>query len=861
MFCVICPCHFRDYDKKSKAICADHPYSKRKAKDDCGEKSDQENDSSADEAPAAKKVKVDTRMVTNQRTGVPVTGSSASDDSCQSQPAKTPPYSAGSKLPSTPTPTAAPPIASTMTKPEKSSTPFSMVNILRDVINKDLLDEGADGKGAKDTTMPPTQGGILSKLDELDNKDKEKKAEGTAQESASEDNARDISVEIIDFIITDALKICEIRKRKISMQILDGVIDNAIDQSEERRKKKDAEKKRDYVDEDVSIIEISDSDAEEISKNAQKQRDVPADGEVATEAETMETQDEPSEKNEDSENLAKALLQELKELSGETGGAMDVEEKPVIIQDAEEAEDAKIPEEEKPTGGDVRKTNAEETKSEEISQVNTEPKEEQMREKVVIDDVISIDDDDDEIETEEQTGTTKHDNANNKEVKEDDAQKSEKDEEAEDNKKDVEADGTKDDKAQDEKDEDAKGEKDHEAQGEKDIDAKDEKDEDVRDDTSQDSTAEALERLTSELMFLNESLYGSASESVPDSTNVEMEWEVAEEKLETVKKEDSEAEGLSTAYKDKPSEPQQTLKEPHLKKELVEDDSEMSGNKRQTEGVPDAILKKEVEEQPRKTPESRSAIAIVKEQTQALSVIGMEYASSVTSESDVEDRISSSWIKKSPLAKILESSKESDRIERKIRQSNEQMIDLNDGAKSEKEVEAKQTGDRKENVADKENIKNEEKINEKSPTTGLNNDNKDKERTVDAETGEAVKSGEKETELTGKTAAETVGRTEEAMDTEAKEKTEETKAQEVDEDKGKDVSKKKEASQMPIGEEKESGCSTNAQVEEKELFDLCLKGLTLCLKRFPQHFKSLYRMAYVYYHSKDHRVSPKWNKF
>ena len=89
----------RDYDKKSKAICADHPYSKRKAKDEGGEKSDQDNDSSADEAPAAKKVKVDARMVTNQRTGVPVTGSSASDDSCQSQPAKTPPHSAGNQLP------------------------------------------------------------------------------------------------------------------------------------------------------------------------------------------------------------------------------------------------------------------------------------------------------------------------------------------------------------------------------------------------------------------------------------------------------------------------------------------------------------------------------------------------------------------------------------------------------------------------------------------------------------------------------------------------------------------------------------------------------------------------------------------
>ena len=219
-----------------------------------------------------------------------------------------------------------------------------MDNILRDVINKDLLDEGADGKGAKDETMP-TKGSILSKFDKLDSKDEiqEKRAEETAEaESASEDKAWDISVEIIDFIISDALKICEVKKRKISMQIVDSIIDDAMDQSEERLKKEDEEKTGDGVDKDVSIIEISDSDVEELNKNAQKQRDAPF--EDGAGAETMETQDEPLEKNEGSEDLAEAeaLLRELKELSGETGTAYH-EEKPVIIQDAEEAEDAKIP--------------------------------------------------------------------------------------------------------------------------------------------------------------------------------------------------------------------------------------------------------------------------------------------------------------------------------------------------------------------------------------------------------------------------------------------------------------------------------------------------------------------------------------
>ena len=817
--CVIYSYRFRDYDKKSKAICADHPYSKRKAKDESGEKSDQDNDSSADEAPAAKKVKVDARMVTNQRTGVPVTGSSASDDSCQSQPAKTPPHSAGNQLPSTPTP--APSVASTvLTKPEKSSTPFSMDNILRDVINKDLLDEGADGKGAKDAAMP-TKGGILSKLDELDSKDEEKTSEETTQEeSAGEDKAWDISVEIIDFIISDALKICEVKKRKISMQIVDGIIDDAMDQSEERQKK---EKRGDGVDKDVSIIEISDSDVEELNKNAQKQRDVPHEGVAG--AETMKTHDEPLEKNEGSEDLAEAeaLLRELKELSCETGTSYH-EKKPVIIQDDQEPEDVRIHEERKETpGGDVRKTDTEETKSEDLSLVNAKTKEEEKRkEKEVIDDVISIDDEDD-IKTEKQTDTTKYDDTENRETEKDDVLNCEKDEAVSD----------------------------HEAIGEK-----DDKKKDDEDDTSQDSTAEALERLKSELNFLNESLFESASESVPDSSNVEMEWEDAEEKPDTVDKDEiekemtgeSEANVISNDDMDKPGEPQLTPKiEPNLKKEFVEDGSEMSGNKRQTEGVPDAMLKQEVQEQPGEMSESPSTTsAIVKQQSQALSVIGMEYASSVTSESDAEERISSGWIKKSPLAKILESSKEGEGIDRDIRPSNEPTRELNDVAKCEKEIKAKEAADK-------------EKIREESSTTCLNDDNKkNNEPAVDSEIGEAVKGDGKEMKETGETAIGTVGRTEEAMNTKTKEKTEETKAKTVEEDKGKDISKEK-AEDKDTGKEKEGESNNATHVEEKELLDLCLKGLSLCLKRFPQHFKSLYRMAYVYYHSKDHRVRQKEN--
>ena len=474
----------------------------------------------------------------------------------------------------------------------------------------------------------------------------------------------------------------------------------------------------------------------------------------------------------------------------------------------------------------MKKTDTKETKSEDLSLVSVKTTEEdEIKQKKVIDDVISIDDDDDEIETEARTDTTKHGDADNRETEKDDALNCEKDEAVQDH----EALGEKEEGVKDDK---------------KDNDAKVEKDED---DTSQDSTAEALERLKSELNFLNESLFESASESVPDSSNVEMEWEDAEEKPNTVKKEEMDKEMADVSEdKDSSNEPKLTPKvEPNLKKELVEDDSEMSGNKRHTEGVPDTMLKQEVQEQPGKIPES----PIVKHQSQALSVIGMEYASSVTSESDAEERISSGWIKKSPLAKILESSKEGEGIDRDIRPSTEQTREV---AKIEKEIKAKQE-DKKENVAD------EKKIREESPTTCLNDDNeKAKEPAGDAETGEAVKSDRKEMKDTGETAMETVDRTEEAMDTETKEKTEETKAKTVEEDKGKDISKEK-GEDKDIGKEKEGESDNTTHVEEKELLDLCLKGLSLCLKRFPQHFKSLYRMAYVYYHSKDHRVSQKEN--
>lgn len=43
------------------------------------------------------------------------------------------------------------------------------------------------------------------------------------------------------------------------------------------------------------------------------------------------------------------------------------------------------------------------------------------------------------------------------------------------------------------------------------------------------------------------------------------------------------------------------------------------------------------------------------------------------------------------------------------------------------------------------------------------------------------------------------------------------------------------------------------QAKKRELMDLCILALEYCLRRFPQHHKSRYRLAYVYYYSSEHK--------
>lgn len=43
--------------------------------------------------------------------------------------------------------------------------------------------------------------------------------------------------------------------------------------------------------------------------------------------------------------------------------------------------------------------------------------------------------------------------------------------------------------------------------------------------------------------------------------------------------------------------------------------------------------------------------------------------------------------------------------------------------------------------------------------------------------------------------------------------------------------------------------------QRRMLVDMCVRALFLCLSRFPQHYKSLYRLAYFYSNSHTHQVS------
>ena len=56
-------------------------------------------------------------------------------------------------------------------------------------------------------------------------------------------------------------------------------------------------------------------------------------------------------------------------------------------------------------------------------------------------------------------------------------------------------------------------------------------------------------------------------------------------------------------------------------------------------------------------------------------------------------------------------------------------------------------------------------------------------------------------------------------------------------------------------EKKLAPLTEEQQAKKKELMDRCNHALEYCLRRFPQHHKSRYRLAYVYYYSPEHKVT------
>lgn len=56
-------------------------------------------------------------------------------------------------------------------------------------------------------------------------------------------------------------------------------------------------------------------------------------------------------------------------------------------------------------------------------------------------------------------------------------------------------------------------------------------------------------------------------------------------------------------------------------------------------------------------------------------------------------------------------------------------------------------------------------------------------------------------------------------------------------------------------ETKQAPLTAEQQAKKKELMDRCIHALEYCLRRFPQHHKSRYRLAYVYFYSPEHKVT------
>ncbi|XP_019641874.1 PREDICTED: calcineurin-binding protein cabin-1-like isoform X1 [Branchiostoma belcheri] len=72
---------------------------------------------------------------------------------------------------------------------------------------------------------------------------------------------------------------------------------------------------------------------------------------------------------------------------------------------------------------------------------------------------------------------------------------------------------------------------------------------------------------------------------------------------------------------------------------------------------------------------------------------------------------------------------------------------------------------------------------------------------------------------------------------------------------------KEEAASKEEGKKEDTKPAPPVDIEtrRKNLVDLCVQGLHLCLHRFPQHYKSIYRLCHLYFHSPFHKNLP-WGR-
>ncbi len=322
--------------------------------------------------------------------------------------------------------------------------------------------------------------------------------------------------------------------------------------------------------------------------------------------------------------------------------------------------------------------------------------------------------------------------------------------------------------------------------------------EDEKEDVSQDSTEAALERLNSELKFLNESF----CESQTSSQNESMEWSDAVDKIDS-----------------KPN-----------SKEGGKNDSAVKGDEIKGSGQNENMEWVDAADKLDKPAEAMKRDDLGKESVLKDYIISQVYKDKHTKEdkgSDVEK------ITAEEHCKLKASSSTGFIPQEKLKPSldnisghSSRISETMSGKDGKHDMREDGTVDKKSKDFEKFNVEKEAGKEEH-------------ESLIDAETGEILDQNKlKELEK-------------DIAEHKSNVVTESTKSSNL-------TNKRENASKSSIVETDIKGPKPRlSDAQEKELLDLCHSGFSLCLKRFSQHFKSIYRLAYIHYHSTQHKVSVK----